>query len=45
MERDLQIAEQDQLYQELKILLARQPGPEAADQLSLLQVWIAVVLV
>jgi len=35
LERDLMIQESEKLYIELKNVLARQPGPEAAEQLSL----------
>ena len=34
MEKDLQIAEKEKLYVELKNILARQPGPEVAEQLG-----------
>mmetsp|Transcript_56424 Transcript_56424/g.149969 ORF Transcript_56424/g.149969 Transcript_56424/m.149969 type:complete len:330 (-) Transcript_56424:289-1278(-) len=37
VERDLLIQEKDKLYVELKNILARQPGPEIAEQLSLYQ--------
>ena len=33
----LAIQEKDRLYQELKLILARQPGPEVAEQLSVYQ--------
>ena len=38
MEKDLAIQEREKLYVELKAILARQPGPEAAEQLSYYQV-------
>jgi len=34
VEKDLLLSEKEQLYVELKNLLARQPGPEVAEQLS-----------
>jgi len=34
VERDMQIAEKDKLYAELKSMLARQPGPEVAEALA-----------
>ena len=37
VERDVIIQEKEKLYKELKNLLARQPGPEVADQLSIYQ--------
>uniref|UniRef100_A0A7S1TS05 Cilia- and flagella-associated protein 58 central coiled coil domain-containing protein n=1 Tax=Phaeomonas parva TaxID=124430 RepID=A0A7S1TS05_9STRA len=37
VERDLLIAEKEKLYLELKNILARQPGPEVAEQLSIYQ--------
>lgn len=37
VERDVIIQEKEKLYIELKNLLARQPGPEVADQLSIYQ--------
>jgi len=37
VERDLLIAEKDKLYVECKNILARQPGPEVAEQLSAYQ--------
>ncbi|PRW33224.1 flagellar associated isoform A [Chlorella sorokiniana] len=37
VEQDLQIQEKERLYLELKSILARQPGPEAAEQLNLYQ--------
>ncbi len=37
VEKDLQLKEKDKLYVELKTILARQPGPEVAEQLSLYQ--------
>ena len=37
VEKDLLIGEKEKLYLELKSILARQPGPEAAEQLSLYQ--------
>ena len=38
VEADLLIQEKEKLYVELKNILARQPGPEAAEQLSIYQV-------
>ncbi|KAK9852338.1 hypothetical protein WJX84_004646 [Apatococcus fuscideae] len=37
VEKDLAIQEREKLYVELKAILARQPGPEAAEQLSYYQ--------
>ena len=37
VEKDLLIQEKDKLYVELKSILARQPGPEVAEQLSVYQ--------
>ena len=37
VERDVVIQEKEKLYVELKNLLARQPGPEVAEQLSIYQ--------
>jgi chromosome segregation ATPase len=37
VEKDLLIQEKDKLYVELKNILARQPGPEVAEQLSIYQ--------
>ena len=37
VEKDLQLRERDKLYVELKGILARQPGPEVAEQLSMYQ--------
>ena len=37
MEKDLLIQEKEKLYVELKNILARQPGPEVAEQLSVYQ--------
>merc|ERR1711871_1653420 len=37
VEKDLQIQEKEKLYVELKSILARQPGPEVAEQLSVYQ--------
>lgn len=37
VERDLVIQEKEKLYMELKNILARQPGPEAAEQVSTYQ--------
>lgn len=37
VERDLLIQEKEKLYMELKNILARQPGPEVAEQLSIYQ--------
>ena len=34
VERDLSLQEKERLYNELKAILARQPGPEVAEQLS-----------
>ena len=39
VEADLLIQEKEKLYVELKNILARQPGPEVAEQLSIYQVW------
>merc|ERR1711967_185999 len=36
-EKDLLITEKEKLYVELKNILARQPGPEVAEQLSVYQ--------
>ena len=33
VERDLSLQEKERLYNELKAILARQPGPEVAEQL------------
>lgn len=38
VEKDAQIQEQEKIYVELKAILARQPGPEAALHISALQV-------
>jgi hypothetical protein len=38
VEKDLLIQEKEKLYMELKNILARQPGPEVAEQLSIYQV-------
>lgn len=38
VEKDLLVAEKEKLYVELKAILARQPGPEVSQQLSLYQV-------
>ena len=38
VEADLLIQEKEKLYVELKNILARQPGPEVAEQLSIYQV-------
>lgn len=35
--KDLSLQEKDKIYQELKNVLARQPGPEVAEQLSIYQ--------
>jgi hypothetical protein len=35
VEKDVTIQEKEKLYVELKNLLARQPGPEVAEQLSI----------
>jgi hypothetical protein len=37
VEKDLLIQEKEKLYIELKNILARQPGPEVADQLNVYQ--------
>jgi hypothetical protein len=37
VEKDLLIQEKDKLYLDLKNILARQPGPEVAEQLSIYQ--------
>ena len=37
VEKDLLLQEKERLYQELKNILARQPGPEVAEQLSIYQ--------
>ena len=37
VEKDLLIRDKEALYIELKNILARQPGPEVAEQLSLYQ--------
>merc|ERR1719375_2953986 len=37
VEQDLFIQEKEKLYVELKNILARQPGPEVAEQLSVYQ--------
>lgn len=37
VEKDLLIQEKEKLYVELKNILARQPGPEVAEQLSTYQ--------
>lgn len=37
VEKDVIIQEKEKLYVELKNLLARQPGPEVAEQLSIYQ--------
>jgi chromosome segregation ATPase len=37
MEKDLIIQEKDKLYQELKAILARQPGPEVCEQLNIFE--------
>eukprot|EP01013_Petalomonas_cantuscygni_P022822 TRINITY_DN44143_c0_g1_i1.p1 TRINITY_DN44143_c0_g1~~TRINITY_DN44143_c0_g1_i1.p1 ORF type:complete len:881 (+),score=280.53 TRINITY_DN44143_c0_g1_i1:168-2810(+) len=34
VERDMMLKEKDRLYQQLKAVLARQPGPEVAEQLN-----------
>lgn len=34
VEKDMQLQEKDTMYMELKAVLARQPGPEVAEQLS-----------
>jgi hypothetical protein len=38
------VQEKDKLYVELKGILARQPGPEVAEQLSIYQVGPLLVL-
>ena len=40
VEADLLIQEKEKLYVELKNILARQPGPEVAEQLSIYQVCV-----
>merc|ERR1719261_761562 len=37
VEKDLLVQEKDRLYVELKNILARQPGPEVTEQLSIYQ--------
>ena len=37
VEKELLIQEKEKLYVELKHILARQPGPEVAEQLSIYQ--------
>jgi len=37
VEKELLIKEKEKLYIELKQILARQPGPEVAEQLSIYQ--------
>jgi len=37
VEKGLIIQEKDKLYEELKAILARQPGPEVAEQMTILQ--------
>lgn len=37
VEKELLIQEKEKLYMELKQILARQPGPEVAEQLSIYQ--------
>ena len=37
VERDLLLVEKDKLYGEAKVILARQPGPEVAEQLTAYQ--------
>ena len=37
VEKDVIIQEKEKLYTELKNILARQPGPEVAEQLSIYQ--------
>ena len=37
MEKELLIQEKEKLYMELKHILARQPGPEVAEQLRIYQ--------
>ena len=37
VERDLSLQEKERLYAEVKAILARQPGPEVAEQLSVYQ--------
>ncbi|CAM9395094.1 unnamed protein product [Choristocarpus tenellus] len=37
VERDLLLQEKEKLYKEMKVILARQPGPEVAEQLSVYQ--------
>ena len=42
VEADLLIQEKEKLYVELKNILARQPGPEVAEQLSIYQVCVPI---
>jgi uncharacterized protein (DUF2336 family) len=42
VEKDAQLQEQEKMYAQLKAALARQPGPEAATQISELQVTICI---
>lgn len=42
VEADLLIQEKEKLYVELKNILARQPGPEVAEQLSIYQVCVCL---
>ena len=37
VEKDASANEKEKLYEELKTLIARQPGPEVAEQLSIYQ--------
>ena len=37
VEKDLLVREKEKLYKELKAILARQPGPEVAEQVSVYQ--------
>lgn len=37
VEKDLLICEKEKLYMELKNILARQPGPEVSEQLTIYQ--------
>eukprot|EP00672_Neobodo_designis_P016052 CAMPEP_0174841994 /NCGR_PEP_ID=MMETSP1114-20130205/9650_1 /TAXON_ID=312471 /ORGANISM="Neobodo designis, Strain CCAP 1951/1" /LENGTH=845 /DNA_ID=CAMNT_0016076191 /DNA_START=94 /DNA_END=2631 /DNA_ORIENTATION=+ len=37
VEKDILVSEKDKLYVELKTILARQPGPEVAEQLNIYQ--------
>jgi hypothetical protein len=41
VDKDLLLHRKDQLYAELKSVLARQPGPEVAEQLTVYQTSLA----